>query len=71
MPFQVLVETNKMDLRATDRFFHRKDYVNRETFTNHEPAGRIQNWKPNWVDNLCNASASLSESSSLRSTRAS
>ena len=50
---QVLVETNKMDLRATDRFFHRKDYVNRETFTNHEPAGLPQNWKAQWVDNLC------------------
>lgn len=50
-PSAVLVETNKMDLRATDRFFHRKGYVNRETFSGSEPVSP-QRWRAQWMDNL-------------------
>ena len=47
----VLIETNKAgNLRAVDRFFHRHDFVNVETFT----SGSRQGDRPNagWLDNL-------------------
>ena len=52
-PRAILLETNRMEMREVDRFFHRKGYVNRETFVTADPrpnrAGEI---KVRWTDNL-------------------